>query len=459
VPQGKLHNAVKMNELTTAERILKSIAWPLVDFKNRSSRLREYRRLRNAQWLSGEQRAAMRLESLREAVAHAFTTVPYYRARWGDAPAISAESDIRRLPVLAKSDIQAHGPSLVSTLSDSDQLVEARTGGSTGVALRVLFDRACQDHRNAAALRSNEWAGWQPAQAAGALWGNPPVARTLRERLRAEVSERLVYLDTVALTPQSVAIFMQELRKRNITVLFGHAHSLFVVARICEREELQSPQFTAIVSTSMMLLKSEREFIESFFGCPVTDRYGCEEVGLIESECEWHEGLHVNDDHLIVEVLREDGTPVDEGEVGQIVVTDLLNRGMPLIRYSVGDMSSWAPGECRCGRKMRRLARVLGRTADFLKTADGRLVAGVSLVERTLTAIEGLEQLQLVQRSLGSVTARCVLAPDANEARISAELVRALREAMDPRLDVAIEVGETLSQDRNGKYRFTVCEC
>jgi phenylacetate-CoA ligase len=442
-----------------ADGLLRGMVWPMVDLKNRSVRLQEWRALEESQWDSSRERQVRRSKRLRDTLSHAYATVPFYRQRWPLPRPDLDEDALYQLPVLTKADIREHGAALVSSAFSEARLIEARTGGSTGVALRVLFDRECEDRRNAAVLRSNAWAGWQPAQAAGALWGNPPLAESFRQRLRAAISERFVYLDTVALTTESVAVFVRELRRRKITVLFGHAHSLFIVAQISYRGGFEPPPITAIVSTSMMLLQGERRFIEDYFGCQVTDRYGCEEVGLIAAECERHDGLHINDDHLIVEILREDGTPVGEREVGQVVVTDLLNRGMPLIRYAVGDMSSWLRGACGCGRQMPRLARVLGRTADFLKTADGKLVAGVSLVERTLTAIAGLEQMQLVQQSLREVTVRCVLSPRASEADVSAELVKAIRGAMGPMVNVAVEVVPSLSKDLNGKYRFSICQC
>ena len=442
-----------------AESLLRSVVWPVIDAKNNSVRLREWRELERNQWDSADTRSNRRIERLSAMVHHAYATVPFYRKRWGIPPVIDDETSLQQLPVVSKSDIRDNAQDLISTAFDPRELVEARTGGSTGTALRVLFDARCQDRRNAAALRSNKWAGWLPAQAAGALWGNPPVASSFRDRVRSILSERVVYLDTVALTERSVRIFMAQLRRQGVRVLFGHAHSLFIAARHCKQHGIAAPTITSIISTSMMLLETERRFIEQFFGCPVTDRYGCEEVGLIAAECERRKGLHVNDDHVIVEILRDDGMPAEGEESGRVVVTDLLNRGMPLIRYAVGDMSSWMSGECDCGRHMRRLRRVLGRTADFLRADDGKLVAGVSLVERTLTAIEGVEQMQIVQHTPNDVTLRCVLSPHADRSSVSSQLIAAIRDALSPTVRVVIEVVPQLSQDPNGKYRFSICEC
>jgi phenylacetate-CoA ligase len=449
--------STRIDEL--AERFIRSVAWPLIDLKNRSVRLEEWHFLQRSQWETTAQRSERSRCALRSILEHAYRTVPFYRGHWGRCPDVSDEAALRELPIVSKADIRRRQIELVSSCFDPGDLVEARTGGSTGVALRVLFDHRCQDRRNAAAMRSNEWAGWLPAQAAGALWGNPPIPKSFRDKVRAVLSERLIYLDTVALTEESVRVFMDELCRRGIRVLFGHAHSLYTVASLCQRLAIPLPPISSVISTSMMLLEPERRVIEACFGCPVSDRYGCEEVGLIASECEQHDGMHINDDHLVVEILGEDGRPAAAGEVGQVVVTDLINYGMPLIRYAVGDMSEWMQGDCACGRGMPRLKRVLGRTADFLKVGDDKLVAGVSLVERTLTAIEGLEQMQIVQHSLDRVTVRCVLSAWADQGDVVAQLRAAMQEALSSTVSVDVQLVSTLSQDRNGKYRFSICEC
>jgi phenylacetate-CoA ligase len=205
-----------------------------------------------------------------------------------------------------------------------------------------------------------------------------------------------------------------------------------------------------------MLLPSERAVIESVFECRVGDRYGCEEVGLIASECERHNGMHLNVDHLFIEFLRPDGRPARSGEEGDIVVTDLINRGMPLIRYRVGDVGVPSARRCDCGRGSPLMERVVGRSADFLIKKDGSLVAGVSLVERTLTAIPGLEQMQIVQEELGALLINVV--PDA---RYTAESEAALRREIETVFDdgtvVAVHRLSRLDQEKNGKYRFSIC--
>src|SRR5690606_13371609 len=128
-----------------------------------------------------------------------------------------------------------------------------------------------------------------------------------------------------------------------------------------------------------------------------------------------HEGLHINRDHVIVEILDDEGVSAGARREGRVVVTDLNNFGMPLIRYDVGDIASLTEDKCSCGRDSARLEKILGRTADYLLKTDGGKVSGISLVEKTLTRIRGLRQLQIVQEELNTFSLNVVADHDFDE--------------------------------------------
>jgi phenylacetate-CoA ligase len=349
-----------------------------------------------------------------------------------------------------------HADALRSQEYRLESLVEARTGGSTGTALTIWFDTRCQQLRNAAALRSNRWSRWDIGTKVAAVWGNPPIATTAKEKIRNLLLDRMIYLDTMRIDEESIRRFAAAWRRERPRIIFGHSHSLYVLAVFLRRLGIDHVLPQGIVSTSMTLMEPERRVMEEVFQCRVTNRYGCEEVGLIACECEQHAGLHLNVDHLVVEFLREDGSPAGPGEEGEVVVTDLVNRGMPLIRYRVGDVGVPSARSCACGRGLPLMERLAGRQADFLKRVDGSLVAGVSLVERTLTAIPGIEQLQLVQDDLHRICAR-VVQDDRFDSASARQLHDALRLALGEQVEVEIRRVSELTRTSAGKYRFAIC--
>jgi phenylacetate-CoA ligase len=291
----------------------------------------------------------------------------------------------------------------------------------------------------------------------GALWGSPPVAKTVKEKIRNQLHDRVFYLDTMRLDDESMLQFVSEMQKRRPEMLFGHAHSLFIFASFLRDRQLVVPPIRGIIATSMMLIDSERKVIEAVFGCAVTNRYGCEEVGLIGSECEVHRGMHLNAEHVFVEFVRDDGSWAGPGEEGRIVVTDLMNHGMPLVRYAVGDLGVPSDRACSCGRGLPIMDRLTGRTADFLKRRDGSQVAGISLVEKTLTAIIGIGQLQIIQEALDSFVLNIVPAADFSSST-EQELRQVILKEFGDDVQIATHRVDRLAQDRNSKYRFSICK-
>jgi phenylacetate-coenzyme A ligase PaaK-like adenylate-forming protein len=438
------------------QALCRNFTYPLWDLKDGRGRLSELRSLKQSQHWDGARLKQLQLERLRSMVAYAYEHCEFYKRRASGPPRIDRIEDILAIPILSKADISGQELALLSSQFDQKALIGAKTGGSTGVALRVFFDETCQKKRNAAAMRTDGWAGWEPGALIGALWGTPPIPVTPKEKLRNLLHDRVFYLDTMRLDAATMGEFATQIRRRRPPMLFGHAHSLFIFARFLRDTGQEVPRMRGIISTSMMLIESERRVIEQVFGCAVTNRYGCEEVGLIASECEVHHGMHLNSEHVLVEFVLDDGRWAAPGQEGRIVVTDLINHGMPLIRYAVGDLGVPSDRACQCGRGLPLMEALTGRSADFLRRRDGSMVAGISLVEKTLTAIKGIEQLQIIQNRLDEFVLNVVPAPHYNE-----DSERELRQVMhevfgsDSRIEVAKV--ERLSQERNSKYRFSIC--
>jgi len=153
-----------------------------------------------------------------------------------------------------------------------------------------------------------------------------------------------------------------------------------------------------------------RELCQTALGVPLTDLYSAQEVGVIALQCPDSGLLHVQSEHLRVEVLNEQGQPCREGEVGQVVVTDLHNFAMPLIRYALCDWAEVGPA-CPCGRGLPTLRRVLGRTRNMAMSPAGQPFWPMLDTRRLLQAIPHLRQYQFVQTALDAITVTLVCTP------------------------------------------------
>ncbi len=443
------------------DSILGKIAYTAWDTKEGGARLNECAKLKEQQYWSDEQINALQTAKFNSLITHAYNTSKWYK-KVIDNIGISLGNplsldDLARFPVTTKIDIREHTQDFISSKYNPETMPKAKTGGSTGVSLNLFFDEHCQKLRNGAQIFADSFSGWKPGIRIAAVWGNPPVAKTLKQRVRAFLLDRMIYLDTMDLNTNSMNSFVVRWRSFQPEMIFGHSHSIYIFAKFIIEQNIKDLRPKGIVATSMMLLDHEREIIETAFQCKVSNRYGCEEVGLIAVECEKHQGMHINTSHIILECLDENNQPVAPGNAGKLIITDLNNFGMPLIRYRVEDVGVLSAQKCSCGRSTPLLERLEGRVADFLKKPDGGQVAGVSLVERTLTKIPGIEQMQLVQEQLHEILINRVKGPEYTP-NTDDQLIAEFREVFDASVNLIINDVEKIPQEKSGKYRFSICK-
>jgi phenylacetate-CoA ligase len=414
--------------------------------------LRHFRRLKRTQFDAPELIHQRQLAGLREIVSHARQTVPFYRDLSGE---IHSFDDFQSIPILTKQHIRDRFDDLLSSSYCGQNLHLKKTSGSTGVPLRVLLDDAGMQFKRACTLRSDEWSGWRFGERAAKVWGNPEYLQLgWRGRLRNLLLERADYLDTLLMNEDSISRFATSAKRKRVKLIFGHAHSVFLFAEFVRKHGPDGIRPKGIITTAMVLHDWQRRVIEEVFACRVTNRYGCEEVSLIASECEEHCGLHVNSDGLYVEVLV-DGRPAAEGEAGAVVVTDLVNRAMPIIRYKVGDVAAWSSQRCACGRGLPMLERIEGRESDYVTTETGELISGISLTENFAMHVPGVAQMQIVQEQVTQFRFRIVRADDFGDPSV-ARLKDLVRERFGPNTRWELEFVEQIPQEPSGKYRFCI---
>ncbi len=443
------------------QRIVRDVLQPLSLWRaGETAQLRYRRELERTQFLPAEAVRELQLGRLRALLEHAYARCPFYRDRF-DAAGLRPEDvrsleDLRALPPLEKRDIQDQGGRMIARGWPLDDLLPNQTGGSTGTPVRFFLSRDRKCSRAAATLRHNRWSGWEPGDKAAVIWGAPLDRPAVgpRARLRAALLREPLWLDAAALTEGRMEEFHAALRRWRPKVIQAYARSAAVFARFLRARGLDAYRPQAVVTSAEMLEADDRTLLEEVFGCPVFDRYGCREVSVIASECPAHTGLHVNAECLLVELETPEG-PAAPGEVGAILVTDLLNRAMPLVRYRIGDLGEFAAGDCPCGRGLPRLAAVHGRSTDFLVGADGRLVSGVFLATYVVAHRPSLGQVQIRQDRAGAVLYRVRPGRGFDADADLAYLRDATRRHLGDRAEADAELVDALPAEPSGKFLFS----
>ncbi|MFC1876993.1 hypothetical protein ACFL2E_06960 [Thermodesulfobacteriota bacterium] len=143
------------------------------------------------------------------------------------------------------------------------------------------------------------------------------------------------------------------LQNLNPQVLEGYPSRLNLLTKVIMQDNIIGIKPKLIVTNSEKITPAIRANLRKAFGVEPVNVYDCWECGNIAWECDAHEGLHINADQVYLEVAKGDQVVVD-GDPGEILITDLYNQTMPLIRYAIGDIGTKKKSICSCGRKFKR---------------------------------------------------------------------------------------------------------
>jgi phenylacetate-CoA ligase len=424
------------------------------------AQLRYLREFERTQFLTAEEVRQLQWQRLRTLLEHAYDQCPFYRQRFDRTDLTPGDlrglEDLRALPILEKRDIQEQGEDMVARDWPRDDLIPNQTGGSTGAPMSFHLSKARKCSRAAATLRHNRWAGWRVGDRAAVIWGAPRDRpdTSWRARLRGTLLREPLWLDTANITEANMVAFHAALSAWRPRIIQAYARAAVLFAKYLQARGLTPHRPHALVTSAEVLEADERRLLEDVFGCPVFNRYGCREVSVVASECPAHGGLHIMAEGLYIEIETPHG-PAAPGEMGSILVTDLLNHAMPLVRYRIGDLGAWAAGTCPCGRGLPRLERVAGRVTDFLVGCDGRLVSGVYLATYVVAQRPSLGQVQILQHKAGAVTYRIKPGRDFRPERDLDYLRTTTRQYLGEEAVIDSEVVLELPAEPSGKFLFS----
>jgi phenylacetate-CoA ligase len=419
--------------------------------------LADYRR---DQWLAPEQIAALQWQRLKRLLEHCEQKVPYYRQRWREAGIAVADirnlDDYAQLPVLTKADIRQHFDALQAE-GWHDRVLTKATGGSTGDPLRFGYTRESYERRTAVMWRGYDWAGSRMGRRTLFVWGGavgtPNRVQQFKDRVYNAAFARRV-LNSFDMTEANMAGYADAIDDYRPQVIVGYVGPLVRLAQwlLDTGRRVAAPR--SIIGAAESLHEFQREIIERAFGCPAYNTYGCREFMLIASECERREGLHVNADHLVVELQRRPDASATEP--GEVVITDLFNYGMPFVRYLNGDVATASDHVCSCGRGLPLLQRVDGRLLDAIRTPAGHLLPG-EFFPHMLKDVPGLVRFQVVQRRLDQLDLSLVRGPGFDEASL-AYIRRELAKVVGDSLQLNVHFVDDIPLTPSGKWRVCISE-
>lgn len=412
------------------------------------------RQLEQSQRDDREAIAALQQQKLRLLVEHARQHVPYYRERIADTLSGEGPGLLESLPTLVKADLQERHADLRSAL-DLGRITWKTSGGSTGQPVTVAKTRSAMLHELAATWRGYSWAGIEIGDSQARFWGVP---LTLKARLNARLTDLVCNryrLSAFDFSEEKLRGYADALERFAPDYYYGYVSMLVEFGRyVRDRGRPLNHRPKAIVSTSEVLSDADRAFLEATFSTRVYNEYGCGELGTIAHECE-SGGLHTSDENMIVEILDGDRR-CGPGEPGEIVVTELNNRAMPLIRYRTGDFGTLSPERCECGRSLLVLDGLHGRAYDMVVSPSGKSFHGefiLYIFEEIKRRRPGIRQFQVQQLTPAEFVVRIVPEEGFDEA-VEQVIIEEIRRHIDPAAEIRFEHVERIEREASGKMRL-----
>lgn len=335
-------------------------------------------------------------------------------------------------------------------------LTQNHTSGSTGEPVVARHTNVTQLFFAAAVMRDHFWHRRDFRRRAAEVrsvrgdknerlgdWG-APVNALYRSGPSLSIASRTPFKDVVA-----------TLHEFQPDTLLIYPNLLGGLVEYCGATGAAPPAIRHVRTTGETLSPGLREAASALFRGKVEDCYSSQELGYIAVECPDSGLYHVMAENLIVEVLDARGMPCREGEIGRLVVTDLHNLAMPLIRYDIGDYAEVA-GPCSCGRTLPALKRILGRERNLVLMPDGSRKWPFTGFRRFRDHAP-VRQFQFIQLDRRTIEVRLVV-----DEKLTAEQEAGLRGVIERAIGPPFEIRFSFFPDRlplgaNGKFEDFLC--
>jgi phenylacetate-CoA ligase len=420
-----------------------------------------WRSLEASQWWSKERLDELQFERLRQLIDYCAEHTPFYRNlwnAWGLKPErLTSLADFNSWPVVTREQIREHRAD-IETADGRFKTVSKSTGGSSGTPLSFRIDVDANDRRNAATYRGYAWGGAPPGTKQSYLWGVPLSPQGSVQKTRTWIYDRYLHrrdmMNVFDLNEENAIQLAHRISRFRPDVLVGYTNPLYFLARVIVEQGLQIYAPRSIIVGAEKLHPFQRAVIEKAFQATVFETYGSREFTLIGAECNYHAGLHLTKENLLVEILDDDNRPAAPGQQGNIVITDLFNRATPFVRYRIGDRAIAGLDTCACGRGLPLLREVTGRQLDLLTIADGRVLAG-EFFPHLLKDFAAIRQFQVRQTRIDVIELRLVVGPQWN-AEIRQSLKVIVQRALGPHTQVVLHEVDEIPLTQAGKFQVVI---
>lgn len=419
------------------------------DFKNRFTK---------TQWLNAEEINTKQFDYFKNILMYSYNNIPYYKRKYDEARIhpddIREDKDVIYIPTIQKKDLIENYNELFPAKWNEKVFIR-ETSGSSGSPLRLAKGVKSLSVMDAIMYRNYAWFGIDVGEKQGRYWGTP-----LSSFAKAKIQLKDYVLGRLRFSPFDISEkacfdFYQRLKKYKPSYVYGYSQTVYRFACLMGKSNLglEDLYLKAVIITGEMIYPQQLEIIENVFRCPVSNEYGCTELGIIAMQCP-QKGMHLMTENLYIEFLK-DNRHAAPGEEGEIVLTELFSDIMPLIRYRIGDIGIKSDKTCTCGRGLPLLKEIKGRSDEFILCIDGKQVDPIVfeyILQELPSSLGKITQFRILQKTIKNLEIE-VCYEGQFFSRMKNEIEKKLKNIIGQEFEIQFHRQENLEAEASGKLR------
>ncbi len=441
-----------MNITTNIKRnILAPICYGLVG--NSVLKQKKYEKyLINFEYCERDKVINYQTKKLKELFIHSYKNIPYYRTLFGKLHLDPYKHDsikiLKQLPYLTKDIISADLK--LFKLNNYNRCDLRATSGTSGRSLQFYWDRKDEYKHYASDQRFYHYAGYERGVVNAYFWGHAEDFKRAR-KIKGKVKnfiDNILYFNSYMINEDVMYDYYRKLSNYKEYIIYGFPSSIYFFVKFLFKNNFILYKPITVLTTAEKLYKYQRELIEKYFNCKVFSLYGCQEIGTLGSECECHNGFHLDETHHIFEIEKINSLGQKKG---RLVVTSLINYAMPFIRYILDDIGELCSGMCSCGRTSLKLINLEGRVTDFIVDEEENLI-NFGFFTDIFEFSKGIDKFKIYQKQKGKIDILIVKNMHFDQTELDYILNR-IKDLSGDRLNIKYKFVDYIKTSNSGKHQ------
>jgi len=406
------------------------------------------------EYLTKSEIESYQLRKLNLLLDYAYKYVPFYKEKLNSigfgCKGLKSIDDLKKLPIISKNELRENFNLFIP--KKEIKFTTGRTSGSTGEPLIYRKCNNCKVIEMALGLRFEKNMGIKIEDRKLLIWGG--IEMNSYNKMIRYIKNYIYNYDVYNnynINNDSISNLLNKLYKNKYLYYRSYPSTLALVAReINNKQQIFNNCPKAISVSVETLMVSDRNIIEKVFGKILYDQYGCGEVNSIAFECSEHQGLHHAFEHSIIEVLDDNN---NASKSGRLIITNLDNYAMPLIRYENGDVITLSENQCSCGRESILISNIEGRIFDRIVGINGNIVHGGFFDDLILKSNTNINKWQIVQNDIDNLILYYVSKDDISMASKN-YIEQYIKKQLGLNTKITYKKKNYLLPEENGKYKF-----